>query len=40
MADIVCYAPRIANARTVAQALEQRGWDVWWDRDCPDCTNP
>jgi TIR domain-containing protein/PDZ domain-containing protein len=37
MADIfVSYATEDRErARTVAQALEERGWDVWWDREIP-----
>ena len=37
MADIfVSYATEDRErARTLAQALEERGWDVWWDREIP-----
>ena len=37
MADIfVSYATEDRErARSVAQALEARGWDVWWDREIP-----
>ena len=37
MADIfVSYATEDRErARNVAQALEARGWDVWWDREIP-----
>jgi len=37
MADIfLSYATEDRErARSVAQALEARGWDVWWDREIP-----
>ena len=41
MSDIfISYArPDRDRARQMAEALEQRGWSVWWDHEIPPGRN-